>query len=479
MSFGNKVFTTIWERVFQIFFPGGFLTIEFGWYFVIGAFVLTSINLLLQIKVNENKLVFRRILVNLCILAVLMFIPVFLGICIAILFYNEFVSIKNQQELPRVNKIMIIIVSIIGILGLVGVCGILIFYWRFLFAYMLLGGFIVGCLLYVIAPVVTFINENLKMISLNHIKKLGIISGVLFLVLGGLFASTGFVRPIKAAPTLYTPSGTMNVQLTTYNIRLGTGIEDNKYDFWKYRKDDIANYIDSFDSDFICIQEAYHFQLRYLTRTLNSRIYHYIGAGRDDGVISGEHACIFFDSERFRVITGGSFWLSDYPYYPSQTWNGEYKKDRIVAWARFEEIVTNEEVFVVSVHYDSGAEFREKANVLLNNRIAEYSGAVPVLLGGDFNYNESMSGWDLMENYGTKPLQSAYHIIHGLGPHLIDTTNSFNLTYDNPINMIDYIFVSAAVSVTACEVMNDTYTGPDGLEHYPSDHFPLIMQCLI
>jgi len=479
MSFGNKIFTTIWEHIFQIFFPGGFLTIEFGLYFVLGAFVLTSINLLLQIKVIENKLIIRRMLINLCFLAVSMFIPAFLGVCIAIMFCSEFTSIKNQLELPLWNKIVIIIVSIVGMLGLVGVCSILIFYWRFLFAYMLLGGFIVGVILFAIAPIQKFLKDILKDASLSNLKKIGIVSGVIFLVLGGIFASTGFIRPFIPAPTTYTPTGSMNVKLATYNIRLGTGIENNEYDSWKHRKDDIANYIDNFDADFICIQEAYHFQIRYLTRMLDSKTYNYVGAGRDDGVISGEHACIFFDSERFSVITGGSFWLSDYPFYPSQTWNGEYNKDRVVAWARFEEIATNEEVFVISVHYDSGAEFREKANVLLNNRIAEYSGAVPVIVGGDFNYNESMSGWNLMENYGTKPLQSAYHLIHGPGPHLLDTTNSFNLTYDNPINMIDFIFVSVAVSVTACEILNDTYISTDGLAHYFSDHFPLTMQCLI
>ena len=61
----------------------------------------------------------------------------------------------------------------------------------------------------------------------------------------------------------YAPYGTMDVTLVTYNIRLGTAIEDNRYDFWKFRKDWIVGYINSFDADFLCLQEAYHFQIRY------------------------------------------------------------------------------------------------------------------------------------------------------------------------------------------------------------------------
>ncbi|MBN2155287.1 MAG: endonuclease/exonuclease/phosphatase family protein [Candidatus Lokiarchaeota archaeon] len=479
MAIGYKVFSSMWERLFQWFFPSGYLTVEFGWYYVLGALILSSCMILLRGKTMEKKQTYRIILLNLCLLAVTMFIPPLLGVYLGFLVCNEFLLLRSSREMPIARKIGIIVLNNVGILGLIGGTGIMIYFWRFVIAYMILGGFIAGILLFLIKPVRSFFVSLPTKLTSSTMKNITISSALLFILLGGMFITIGFIRPYIPAPSSYIPSGGMNVTLTTYNIRLGTGIEENEYDYWRYRKDELTSYIDTFDSDFICIQEAYYFQIRYLMQTLTSRTYKYIGAGRDDGVISGEHACILFDSLKYRVITGGNFWLSDYPFYPSQTWHGKFDKDRVVSWARFEEIATQEQVCVVSVHYDSGAEFREKANVLLNERVAEYSGDVPVIVAGDFNYNSSMSGWNFMENYGSKPLKSAYHLVNGPGPHLIDTFNGFELTYDSPTNMIDFIFVSSDILAMTCEVLQDTYTGPDGLQHYPSDHFPVIMQCLI
>ena len=180
MSFGNKVFTSAWERVFQIFFPGGFLTIEFGWYFVLGAFVLTSAIFLLQIKYLDNKLIIRKIILNFCILAVSMFIPALLGVCIVILLCNPIISLKNNDELPKTIKIPIIVLSVIGLLGLVGVCGIFIFFWRFLFAFMLLGGFVVGLLILIIPYIRILTSDILENVSPKRLKQIGLISGLLF-----------------------------------------------------------------------------------------------------------------------------------------------------------------------------------------------------------------------------------------------------------------------------------------------------------
>jgi hypothetical protein len=253
MSLGGKVFTTVWEQLFQIFFPGGFLTVEFGWYFALGALAISSITLLLQINVLEKKVLIRRVIVNVCLLAVSLFIPALLGFIIGILVSGAFYSIKQHPDLPLVNKIAIGVLNALGILGLLGVCGIFIFFWRFLVAYMIAGGFIVGILIYIVPVVQNFIGRIFQEITLENFKKITITSGILFLVLGGLFASFGFVRPFKAAPESYSPSGTMNVTLVTYNIRLGTGREENQYDLWKERKDDLADYIDSFDAKEILV----------------------------------------------------------------------------------------------------------------------------------------------------------------------------------------------------------------------------------
>ncbi len=480
MKIGSKVFSSIWELLFQIIFPGGFLTIQWGWLFAVGAFLISSISLILQKKVLDNKKLYRTIILNCCILALSMFIPVLLGVYIGFLICSAFYSMKIHRDMPKANKITIGTLNIILFLVVAGACGIFIFFWRYLAMYMTAGGLVAGILLYLIFPIRSFIFSIPENLTFKRIKKIGLVSSIIFIVLSSAFVGLGFIRTYNPAPESYTPSGTMDVTIATYNIRQGTGREDNEYDYWKHRKDEVATVIDSFDADFICVQEAFQFQLRYLCSVLETRTYKYIGAGRDDGVIGGEHVAIIFDSARYRVITGGNFWMSEYPYYPSQSWNGRHNANRIFSWARFEEIGTDEQLFVASIHYDSGAEWRENANVMLNERVALYSGGIPALVAGDFNLNTSLSGWDLLENYGTKPLNSSYHLIHGFGHHYNSTFSGFDPgTSTHTSYMIDFIFVCTEVTVNTCDILDDTYLGPDGETHYASDHNPVIATCTI
>ncbi|MHA1111183.1 MAG: endonuclease/exonuclease/phosphatase family protein [Promethearchaeota archaeon] len=473
-----KVFSSIWDLLFQILFSGGYLTIKHGWYIILTAFIISSLSLLLQIKTIEKKKVFYTILLNLGILVISMFIPSLLGVYSGILISNGFYSIKAQRNLPKVNKIFIGILNFIGFAGIAGICGIYIYYSRYIYSIMVISGLGLGIFLYLITPIRAFFFSASENLSPPRMKKIGIAIGTCFVVLTSSFCCLGFIRPYEPAPDTYTATGGMEVSVVTYNIRQGTGREVNEYDYWKYRKDDIAIVMDNFDADFICVQEAYNFQIRYLIKALTNRTYKFFGAGRDDGVIGGEHSGILFDSERFEVITAGNFWLSDYPKWPSHPWESRHNANRIISWARFLEIGTDEQIFVCSVHYDSGETWREKANVMLNERIAEYSGAIPTIVAGDFNLNTSQSYWDLLENYGEKPLNSSYHLAHGWQHYYNTTFSSFNPAASNHTSfMIDFIFVSNDITVNSCEILDDSYIGPDGLTHYASDHYPVIANC--
>ncbi len=475
-----KVFSSFWEMVFQYLFPGGHLTIKHGWWIALIAFFISSFSLLLQIKVIEKKKIFYTILLNFAILGISMFIPILLGVYIGFLISNGFYSLKTQPNLSTLNKIMLGILNFIGLGVLAGICGIFIFFWRYIYTTMIAGGIVAGILLYLITPIRAFYFSVPENLTLDRMKKIGLATGICFIVLASAFCCVGFIRPYEPAPDVYTPTGAMNITVVTYNIRQGTGREKNEYDFWKFRKDDIAIVMDNFDSDFICIQEAFNFQIRYLTKTLQNRTYKFFGAGRDDGVVGGEHSGILFDSDRFEVITGGNFWLSDYPNWPSHPWESRHNANRVISWARFLEIGTNEQIFVCSVHYDSGETWRQQANVMLNERIAEYSGDIPTIVAGDFNLNTSMTYWDLLENYGEKPLGSAYHLVHGPGDHYNTTFSGFDPASSTHTSyMIDFIFVSSDVLVMTCDILDDTYLGPDNEIHYASDHYPVIAQCIV
>jgi endonuclease/exonuclease/phosphatase family metal-dependent hydrolase len=461
--------------LFQYLFPGGYLTVKQGYWIVLSVLAISSLSYLLQMKYIGKKETFYIILLNFAILVITMFLPALLGLYIGFLFSNGIYSIKAYRNTyPLINKILIGLLNCLGIVGILGACGIFIFFWRYIYDYMLAGGLIVGVLLYLITPIRAFYFSIPENLSVPRMKKIGLATGICFIVLASTFSCLGFIRPYKPAPDTYIPSGSMELTVVTYNIRQGTGREVNEYDYWKYRKDDIAIVMDNFDADFICVQEAFNFQIRYLTKVLTNRTYEFFGCGRDDGVVAGEHAGILFDSQRFEVITGGNFWLSDFPFWPSNTWPSRHEANRVISWARFKESATQEQVFVCSVHYDSGEVWRQKANVMLNNRLARYAGDVPTIVAGDFNLNTSMTYWDLLSNYGENPLRSAYNLVHGPGPHYNTTFGGFDpATSTHTSYMIDFIFVDSDVLVMTCDILDDSYIGPDGYTHYASDHYPV------
>lgn len=480
LSMSYKVFSSFWDMLFQYLFPGGYLTIKHGWWITLTVFCISSFSLLLQFKVVDKKNILYTIILNFAILVISMFIPALLGVYIGFLICNGLYSLKAQRNLTKLNKILIGILNTLGFVTIAGFCGIYYFKVRYIYSLMVLVGISIGIITYLITPIRAYFYSLPGNLSLKRMKKIGLATGICFIVLTSTFCCFGFIRPYESAPEVYSPTGGMNISIVTYNIRQGTAQERNQYDNWKFRKDDIAIVMDNFDADFICIQEAFNFQIRYLTKTLQNRTYKFFGAGRDDGVVGGEHSGILFDSDRFEVITGGNFWLSDYPNWPSHPWESRHNANRVISWARFLEIGTNEQIFVCSVHYDSGESWRQQANVMLNERIAEYSGDIPTIVAGDFNLNTSMTYWDLLENYGDKPLRSAYHLVHGPGDHYNTTFSGFDpATSTHTSYMIDFIFVSSDVLIMTCDILDDSYLGPDTNVHYASDHNPVAANCII
>jgi hypothetical protein len=57
-----------------------------------------------------------------------------------------------------------------------------------------------------------------------------------------------------------------------------------------------------------------------------------VGVGRDDGQRGGEHAAIFFRTERFALLATGDFWLSPTPELPSKGWDARCC-NRLASWA--------------------------------------------------------------------------------------------------------------------------------------------------
>ncbi len=417
------------------------------------------------------------------------FVSFFLGmILIVFIFYSISYLLKVKNGRKKAIKVVALILLLLNILILVAVS-----IGGLLFAF-LLGWWVYGWMLQigVIAGVILVIAKKifkLKIFEKNSImssrsKKLLKGSSLLISVLFGSVFIISLI-PNSRITVLDGPTSGVPTDLTimTYNIRLGTGIEDDPANQWFNRKEEFVKYLDSFNLDIFGIQEAQYFQIKYIHENLDSREYVWTGRARDNGIYDGEATAIFFDNEKFEFIDGDTFWLSDIPDYPSNTFGGSH--NRVVTWVRLE-VTTGAskgaQFVVFNTHYDFSDEWQIKASNLLMERITLYSGGLPTFIMGDFNMRNDSEAFPILENYmdpgDNKPMRDAYRVykVDQIGYLPYDTTSpqDWDVRKD-PENKsrIDFIFISNGIMVNQCTIPKDSY---DGYRTY-SDHYPVYMNC--
>jgi len=252
----------------------------------------------------------------------------------------------------------------------------------------------------------------------------------------------------------------------SYNIRLN--IENDGINQWPNRKAFWLNQVAFHHPDFIGVQEAKPDQMQDVKNGLNA--YASIGVGRDDGFAEGEYSAIFYNKEKWKVLTDSTFWLSPSPDTPSIGWDAAFK--RICTYGNFENLETGERLWVFNTHLDHiGSAARANGVKLILSRIQEL---VPedecVFLTGDFNATPDSEPIELVK----EKLVDTREICDGpvLGP--LGTFNGFN--YETPArDRIDYIFtIPNGVEVIGYATLTDAINC-----RYPSDHFPIIAHCRI
>ncbi|TFF95177.1 MAG: hypothetical protein EU544_03300, partial [Promethearchaeota archaeon] len=262
-------------------------------------------------------------------------------------------NIKSQ----KMNFLVIILISL-------NILMLLIFSIGGLLLAFLLGWWVYGWMLQigvVIGIGIVIANKLLKIEPLKKNRIMGsksklVFKGAILLIIilfSGVFIITLIPNAHIGIPDKPTSDEPTNLMIMTYNIRLGTGIEEDPANQWFNRKEEFVEYLDSFDLDVFGIQEAQFFQIEYIHENLESREYSWTGRARDNGVYDGEACAIFYDSEKFEFIDGDTFWLSDLPDYPSNTFGGNCY--RVVTWVRLE-LTTGEskgaQFVVFNTHYD-------------------------------------------------------------------------------------------------------------------------------
>ena len=257
-------------------------------------------------------------------------------------------------------------------------------------------------------------------------------------------------------------SQTLNVM--SFNIRYNTS--SDKENAWPNRKNKVAGQILFHDVHVVGVQEAQHDQMMDLKERLVR--FKYVGVGRDDGKTAGEYSAIFYDTTRVKLLKSETFWLSETPAVPgSKSWDAAIT--RIVTWARFRDIKTKKQFFVLNTHFDHlGKKARAESARIILQKVKTLAGKLPVIVTGDFNTPPSDEPYQLIVEANNKDRLTDSKAICATAHY--GPTGTFNdfRTKERDNEPIDYIFIKNKVKVLKHGTLSQAWEG-----RFSSDHFPV------
>jgi endonuclease/exonuclease/phosphatase family metal-dependent hydrolase len=249
--------------------------------------------------------------------------------------------------------------------------------------------------------------------------------------------------------------------VASFNIRLK--ITSDVGNLWDDRKQAVTNLIQFHEFDIFGIQEGFYEQVQDMKNQLPG--YEYIGVGRDDGAQKGEYSAIFFNTQRFKLIKDGTFWLSATDTgKPNKGWDAALP--RICTWGVFEDNQNGKQFIFMNTHFDHvGVEARRESAKLILEKAKELANDLPIILTGDFNVDETNEAYFTLAKSGI--VQDTYD----LAKIVYEPNSSFNAWGKGlkPKQRIDHIFITKPFNVRKYGILTDTYMGK-----FPSDHFPVV-----
>ena len=256
------------------------------------------------------------------------------------------------------------------------------------------------------------------------------------------------------------------VRVMTFNIRYDNPADS--LDNWAYRKDRAAKAIRFYDADIVGTQEVLHNQLEDLRQRLPG--YEVIGVGREDGKEKGEYSALWYRTDRFTAKESGWFWLSETPEVAgSKGWDGAC--ERIATWAKLQDKLTGQELFVLNTHLDHvGVEARREGVKLVLDKVQELGGDLPVIVTGDFNADpESGVIKQVTDTADPEHLTDARTVAALVyGPDW--TFHDFGRVPMDQRQRIDYVFVKNGLEVLKYGILAET----EG-DAFLSDHAPVLV----
>lgn len=266
---------------------------------------------------------------------------------------------------------------------------------------------------------------------------------VICLLLSLVFPLLGIGTPEVA----FTPQEE-TVRIMSFNVR------DGEFERGKIVPQVIADYA----PDSIGLQECEG--TWFLTLKAYLPDYEIIGIGRISGLpLIGESTAIMYRKDKYKLVDGGTFWLSETPEKVSVGWDAKYH--RTCTWAVLENIETKEQYVHVNTHLDNaGAEARINGLKLVIEKAESFD--LPVVLTGDFNFPK---GSDLYKTLVSYSFADSAEIAESADSGC--TAHGYKGTIKG--NPIDFICVNEKIEeVKTYRIIRDQY---DGM--YVSDHYPV------
>lgn len=248
----------------------------------------------------------------------------------------------------------------------------------------------------------------------------------------------------------------------SFNIRYDNP-SDNENN-WEHRKAEVVTMIQYYSPEILGIQEGLQHQVTYMDSTLTN--YKYVGVGRDDGKYKGEYAAIFYKRERLKLLESETYWLSETPDKVSVGWDAVM--ERIVTFAKFEDIKTKDTLSVFNAHFDHiGKTSRKKSaelilKIIKDKKILESK----VLVMGDLNCKPKEKPIEILKEL----LEDSYNRRNVVSYGPLGTFNSFDSA--KLLNKrIDYI-VTKNIKVLTYVHLDDKRKN----NLYLSDHLPVLIK---
>lgn len=249
----------------------------------------------------------------------------------------------------------------------------------------------------------------------------------------------------------FTTDDESGFSVMTWNIRRTTNADRGVRSF-KKRSGKMVELIKEADPDIICMQEATSSQISFFKKKLHgmSVVYEY-----RDKTRSPESCPVFYNANRFELVSSETFWLSDTPEKMSRTWEADYY--RICTAVRLKDKLTGNELAIFNTHIDYKSEDTKLKSVdLINEKAADFD--CPIVLTGDFNSVPASSAIERTKTYFTEA---------GEGKPDGDKI-TFNNYLGDRQKKIDYVFYKGNIESLSYSVIDRTYG-----KIIPSDHYPI------